>query len=399
MERIGNQMKWSWKIGRLAGTDIQIHATFLLLLGWLLMNDWIAGHSINAVLDGIIFLTALFSCVLLHEFGHVFAARRFGIRTHDVTLFPIGGLARLERIPEEPRKEFWIAIAGPAVNMAIAAMLFAGLFVFDGWQPISRMSIDSGSLFERMLFANLTLALFNLVPAFPLDGGRIFRAILAAHTNYSKATTIAATLGRSVAVALMVWGIFANPMLLLVGLFVWIGAGQEEYSARFRAALSGVRVRAAMVTDFQRLQARDTLAEAVRLILAGSQHDLPVVEHGRVVGILTRSRLLIGLAENGHDFLVEKVMDREFMTAHPSDMLNDISTELQKWNCHTVPVVSNGRLEGLLTMENIGEYFLIDTALQERSPGSGLLKGGLKGFWNSHGSSAILVIPPDKPLK
>ena len=396
---MGNTMRWSWKVGALAGTDIRIHATFLLLLGWLLMNDWMAGHSIDAVIDGMVLIAALFSCVLLHEFGHVFAASRFGIRTYDVTLFPIGGLARLERIPEEPKKEFWIAIAGPAVNMAIVAILSVWLFATNDWEPIRRLSIGSGSLLERMLFANLTLALFNLIPAFPLDGGRIFRAILAAHTNYSKATTVAATIGRCVAVALMVWGIFANPMLLLIGLFVWIGAGQEAYAARFRAALSGVRVRAAMATDFQRLQGRDTLAEAVRLILAGSRHDLPVVEHGRVIGILTRSQLLIGLAENGHDFPVAKAMDREFMTAHPSDMLNDISTELQKRACHTVPVVSNGRLEGLLTMENIGEYFLIDTALQERSPGSGLLKGGLKGFWNSQGSNPMLVIPPDKPLK
>jgi len=166
-------MKWSWKIGTLTGIELRIHVTFLLLLGWVGASHWIAGRSVDAALNGIAFILALFGCVLLHELGHSLAARRYGIPTRDITLLPIGGVARLERMPEKPAQELWVALAGPAVNVAISAALFVWLSITHSWAPLGQMHVASGPFVERLLVANVWLVLFNLIPAFPMDGGRV----------------------------------------------------------------------------------------------------------------------------------------------------------------------------------------------------------------------------------
>ena len=322
------------------------------------------------ILAGVGFIVALFGCVLLHELGHVFAARRFGIQTRDITLLPIGGVARLERMPEEPRQELWVALAGPAVNVAIAAVLYSWLILTHGWQPSSQLSVTAGPFVERLLMANISLVLFNLVPAFPMDGGRVLRALLASRMTYPKATQLAASVGQGLAFVFGFIGMFTNPMLLFVGLFVWIGASQEAYAVQMKSALSGTPARVAMLTDFRELKSGDTLADAVRLILGGSQHDFPVVEQGRVTGILTRTDLLVALAEHGQDHPVTFAMRREFMIAEPAEMLEIVFQRLQECDCHTMPVVHDGRLVGLVTMDNLGEYLLIEAALQKRGTGS-----------------------------
>lgn len=339
------EMKWSWKIGQLDGVDLRIHATLLVLLGWVWASYAISGNS----LVGTAFIAALFASVALHEFGHVIAARRLGIRTRDITLLPIGGVARLERIPEEPRHELWVALAGPAVSVAIAAILFA-------WPVHPR-----GALVESLFLANLSLALFNLLPAFPMDGGRILRALLAGRVAYPKVTQLAASTGQGLALALAFVGLLTNPVLVFIGWFVWIGAGEEVAAGQIRSALSGIPARAAMLTDFEELWCGDTLADAVRLALQGSQHDFPVVEQGYVKGVLTRNDLLAALAAHGQDFPVSAVMRREFMVAESTEML-DLAFQRLRWcNCHTMPVLQDGRLTGLITMDQLGEYFLSET--------------------------------------
>ena len=231
-------MKWSCKVGQLAGIELRIHATFLLLLGWVWANYWLAGKTMQAMLAGAGFIAALFASVVLHEMGHALAARKFGIQTRDITLLPIGGLARLQRMPEEPRQELWVALAGPAVNVAIAAILVAGLALTHGWAPFSQLSVVSGSLVERLLLANISLVLFNLIPAFPMDGGRVLRAVLASRMTYARATRIAASTGQALAMVFGFVGLFTNPMLLFIGLFVWIGASQEAGAVQTRSALS-----------------------------------------------------------------------------------------------------------------------------------------------------------------
>ena len=172
-------MKWQWKIGRFFDIDVYMHATFLLLIGWVGISHWLDQQSWTAVLSGIAFILLLFLFVVMHEYGHALTARKFGIKTRDITLYPIGGVARLERMPEKPIEELWVALAGPAVNVVLAVGLFGWLFVTNTLEPLSGLTVSSGSLIERLAVVNLSLVLFNLIPAFPMDGGRVLRAALA----------------------------------------------------------------------------------------------------------------------------------------------------------------------------------------------------------------------------
>lgn len=364
-------MKWSWKIGTLTGIELRIHVTFLLLLGWVGAAHWIAGRSVDAALNGVAFILALFGCVLLHELGHSLAARRYGIPTRDITLLPIGGVARLERMPEKPAQELWVALAGPAVNVAISAVLFVWLSITHAWAPLGQMHVASGPFLERLLIANVWLVGFNLIPAFPMDGGRVLRALLASRLEYVRATQIAAGIGQGLALVFGLIGLFGNPMLLFIALFVWIGASQEASATQMKAAMAGTPIRAAMLTDFRHLESGDTLADAVRLILEGSQQDFPVVEGGRVAGILTRSDLLVALAEHEPDHPVTATMRRDFLTTDYTEMLEVAFQRLQECDYHTMPVIHEGRLAGLLTMDNLGEYFLIQAAINRNSGSSG----------------------------
>jgi len=365
-------MKWSWKIGRLAGVELRIHATFLLLLGWVGASHWLRGQSLDSALAGVGFILALFACVLLHELGHALAARKYGIGTRNITLLPIGGVARLERMPEKPGQELWVALAGPAVNVVIAAVLFAWLILTHSLAPLGEIGVAAGPFVERLWLANMWLVLFNLIPAFPMDGGRVLRAVLASRMEYVKATQIAAGVGQALAFVFGFIGLFANPMLLFIALFVWIGASQEASATQMKSALSGTPIQAAMLTDFRELGPGDTLADAVRLVLQGSQQDFPVVEQRRVTGILTRAELLVALAEHGPDHPVSAVMAREFLVADCTEMLETAFQRLQECECHTMPVVHEGRLVGLLTMDNLGEYFLIQAAMKKGGTRSGI---------------------------
>jgi Zn-dependent protease len=368
-------MKWSYKIGTLLGIELRIHVTFLLLLGWVGAVHWMAGKSVDAAWNGVAFILALFGCVLLHELGHSLAARKYGIPTRDITLLPIGGVARLERMPEKPAQELMVALAGPAVNVVLAAVLFVWLSVTNGWGPLSRLNVASGPFLERLLVANVWLVLFNLIPAFPMDGGRVLRAVLASRMQYVRATQIAAGIGQGLALVFGLIGLFGNPMLLFVALFVWIGASQEASATQMKAAMAGTPIRAAMLTDFRSLESGSTLADAVRLILDGSQQDFPVVEGGRVTGILTRSDLLLALAEHGQSHPITETMRREFLTTDYTEMLEVAFQRLQACECHTMPVLHAGRLVGLLTMENLGEYFLIQAAINKNNGRPGAAAG------------------------
>lgn len=217
-------MRWSWKLGRVADIDVKVHATFLLLLAWVGLSNWFSGRSAGAVVAGLVFVLLLFGCVVLHELGHALTARRFGVRTRDIILLPIGGVARLDHIPSEPRQELWIAAAGPAVNVVITAALFFWLRATGGWVPLPELAMTSGPMLERLAVLNVFLAVFNLLPAFPMDGGRMLRAVLAMRLEYTQATQIAASIGQGLAYVFGFLGLFTNPFLVFIALFVWIGA-------------------------------------------------------------------------------------------------------------------------------------------------------------------------------
>jgi Zn-dependent protease/predicted transcriptional regulator len=359
-------MKWSWKLGEVAGIGVHIHATFLLLLAWVALAHWIEERSLALVLEGVAFILVLFACVLLHELAHALTAKRYGIKTRDITLLPIGGMAQLERIPDDPKQEVWVTLAGSAVNVAIALALFAWLQLTGGLEPLNKLSITGGSFLMRLMTVNVFLVAFNMLPAFPMDGGRVLRALLAMRMEYTKATQIAAYLGQGLAFLFGFIGLLTNPFLVFIALFVWIGAAQEASMVQIRSALEGIPVARAMLTEFQTLTSHDSLTRAVDLILAGSQQDFPVVENGRVTGVLTRGDLLIALAQRGQETPVVDVMRREFQTVDSSEMLETVFARLQTCECHTLPVMHRGQLVGLITMDNVGEFVAIQAALVQR---------------------------------
>jgi Zn-dependent protease/CBS domain-containing protein len=358
-------MKWSWKVGTLAGIDFRIHFTFLLLLIWVAVSHWSRTHSSEAALNGVLFIVALFACVVLHELGHALTARKYGIPTTDITLLPIGGVARLERMPDDPYEELWVALAGPAVNVAIAAVLYLTLRFSHIWMPIEQLHVTVGPFLERLLVANIVLVLFNLIPAFPMDGGRVLRALLATRLPYARATRIAASVGQALAVVFGFLGFFFNPMLMFIALFVWIGASQESSQTQAKSVISEVPIHAAMLSDFRTLKSGDTLADAARAILEGSQHDFPVMEEGRVIGILTRSDMLVALATHGRDYPVTSAMRQDFFAADISEPLEIAFERIQSKDCQTMPILRDGRLVGLITAENLAEYLLIQSAIRK----------------------------------
>ena len=256
-----------------------------------------------------------------------------------------------------------MALAGPAVNVVIAVAIFAWLFVTNTVGPVTGVDVTRGSFLERLMLVNVFLVGFNLIPAFPMDGGRVLRAVLATRMEYARATQIAAHVGQGMALLFGFVGLFSNPFLLFIAFFVWIGATQESSMVQMKSALSGIPVNRAMLTDYRTLASTDPVQHAVDLILAGSQHDFPVVDDGRVVGMLTRGDLFSALSAQGQDAAVGGVMQTNFRSVDAFDMLEPAMQQLQECACHTMPVVRAGRIVGLLTMDNVGEFVAIQAAL------------------------------------
>jgi Zn-dependent protease/CBS domain-containing protein len=363
-------MKWSWKIGEFAGIGVYIHATFLLLLALVGVVAWLQARSAAGVADGVAFIVAIFVCVVLHEYGHALAARRYGIPTRDITLYPIGGVSRLERMPEEPHEEMLVALSGPSVNILVGVVLFAWLQVTGGMPALSGLGIIGGPFLPRLMVVNLWLAAFNLIPAFPMDGGRVLRALLAMRTDYVRATHGAAAVGQALALVFGFIGFFTNPLLIFIALFVWIGASQEASMTQLQNALGGIPVARTMVTDFQAVSAEQPLSAVVELILRGSQVDFPVLEAGQLAGVLRRDDLIRALAQKGDSAPVSSVMRRDFQTAEASEMLEVAFSRLHDCDCHTLPVLQRGQLVGLLTEDNVGEFLMIQAARGHRSSGA-----------------------------
>lgn len=359
-------MKWSIKVGRLFGIEVYLHFTFLLLLGFLAFAYWRATQRIEAALAGVGFFLALFGCILLHELGHALMARRFGVKTRDITLLPIGGVARLKRMPEKPMHEFWVALAGPAVNVVIAAGLFAWLWLTRALVPVEQLSVTGGSLLERLMVVNVFLVLFNLLPAFPMDGGRVLRALLATGLGRRRATVIAANVGQGMAILFGIVGFLYNPFLIFIAIFVYLGAQAEAGMVEMQSAMEGFRVRDAMMTRFRSLSTRDTLDKAVGELLAGSQQDFPVLEDDRPVGILRRNDLVKALSDGRRDALVADVMCRECETVDEGAPLRGAVETMHARQCGTVPVVADGRIVGLLTLENTSELIMVNAALESK---------------------------------
>jgi Zn-dependent protease/CBS domain-containing protein len=353
-------MRWSIKLVRIAGIEIKIHITFVIFLGWIAFSYYQAGGR-QVAIQGTLFVALLFFCVLLHELGHALVARRFGIRTPDITLLPIGGVARLERIPEKPKQELLIAIAGPLVNILIAAVLFLIVKAQGSLPDLTDLNTPRVSLMTKLASVNLFLVLFNLIPAFPMDGGRILRALLAVKMNYARATQVAATIGQGLAFMFGFLGLFGNPMLIFIALFVYLGASQEAALAQMKNISAGLPVAEAMVTQLRTLNPNATLDEAAEALLRTSQHEFAVVdEAGQVLGILTRDDLIAALRRRDASAPVSEVMRKNLPAVRPDDHLDEAFLKMQNSGSPALSVVDDaGRLVGLITAENVGHMVMI----------------------------------------
>lgn len=345
--------RWSWRIGRIFGIEVRVHATFLILLGWVAMSHFMAGHGLAMAASGVVFVLAVFAIIVLHELGHALTARRFGIATRDITLLPIGGVARLERMPTKPSQELLVAIAGPAVNVALALLLFAALLTMGTIEDATHLTFVGGPFLAKLMWTNVALAAFNVIPAFPMDGGRVLRALLAMRTSYVRATDIAAMVGQGVALVFGLVGLFVNPFLVFIAFFVWIGAHAEAQMAHVHASLAGVPVSRAMVTRFAVVTPDEPVSSVVDRMLGGFQDDVPVVEGARLVGVLGREDVLRAAIAGNAGALVRAAMRTEFSVVNESDPLELALERLQSSGRRSIPVVRGDDVVGMLPIENI----------------------------------------------
>lgn len=354
-------MTWSYSIGRVLGSDIRVHVTFVFLLLWIGISAWQAEGG-TAAAYAVLFILALFACVVAHELGHALMARRFGIRTPDITLLPIGGVARLERIPENPVEEIWVAAAGPAVSLAlwIVLSLVAGRMPYlDGLQ---NFDFSPSGFLAELASVNLLLVLFNLIPAFPMDGGRVLRAVLALRYDRARATSIAGGIGQAVAVAFGVYGVVSgNLILLLVAFFVFAAATAETADVEMKALSADVPVREAMITSFEAIRPEDSLMAMSAALLHTTQHEFPVISTaGQFVGFVTRDAIFKAAAGEGN-VRAEDVMVREVPRVGLKAPLRLALDALAGQGVPAVAVCgAGGDFLGYVTRENVGEWMILN---------------------------------------
>jgi Zn-dependent protease/CBS domain-containing protein len=372
-------MSWSWRMGRIAGIPLKVHWTFLILIGWVLIDAYSRSQDPLTALAGVGFILVVFGCIVLHELGHALVARRFGIKTSDITLLPIGGVARLQKMPDRPAQELQVALAGPAVNVAIAVVLYL-IFGVGFPQDASNAQKLVRSQFLPALFAfNVIVVLFNLLPAFPMDGGRILRALLAMRLPYAHATRLAASVGQFMAIMFGLAGlVIPNPFLLLIAIFVWIGAESEAVMVEERVLLKDMPVRNSMLTEYHTVTPEDTLGHAAELLLAGTQQDFPVVAApgGEFAGVLTRSDLLAGLARGGPEAQVADFTKHHIACVEADSSLAEAVSQLREGHGPCLQVLDKGKTVGLLTLENVTEFLMVRAALAERQQPDGSLAPG-----------------------
>ncbi|MBM3522533.1 MAG: site-2 protease family protein [Alphaproteobacteria bacterium] len=357
-------MGWSLSLGRIFGTDVRVHVTFVLLIAWLGVAAWLRGGPAAAA-DAVAFIVAVFVCVLAHEFGHALMARRFGIATRDITLLPIGGVAGIERIPENPRQELLIALAGPAVNVVIATALLLLLGArIDAGGSAAAFGAQDLDLVSRLAVANVILVAFNLIPAFPMDGGRVLRALLSLRVDRARATAIAARVGQAIAFGLGFIGLFGNPILLFVALFVFLAASHESYAVALGEATRSATLGEATVTSFVSLASSADVGAAVDALLSTSQREFPVVDDAeRLHGVLTRDGMIRALAEKGPRTPVVEVMERDVPIVNRRAPLALAVSKLQESGKPLIGIVDDrDRVVGLVTLENLAEYMMIRDA-------------------------------------
>lgn len=357
-------MPWSITIARIAGSEIRIHVTFLILLAWIGIFQYAAGGA-SAAISTVAIVVAVFACVVLHELGHALAARRYGISTPDITLLPIGGLARLSRLPEKPSEEIVIALAGPAVNVVIAAILI--LFVGASVDPETMAEIENPSVdfAGRLAAINIFLAIFNLIPAFPMDGGRVLRAVLALNMGRRRATEIAARIGQGTAFLFGFLGLMGgNAILVFIAIFVYLAAMAEAQSIGMDELAGRMRVDEATITAFETLGPQSTIDDAAEALIRTTQREFPIVDGaGHLRGMLTRDAMIRALKASGPATPAIEAMDADIPTVRAGDRLAAALKLMQERASPFVAVTgADGRFTGYVSQENLAEMMMLDAS-------------------------------------
>lgn len=358
-------MRGASRILRIWGISIYIHWTFLLLIGWVILINGRMGNNIEQLSWSFLFLTAVFACVTLHELGHALMAARFGIKAKEIVLLPIGGTASIEKFPDNPRQELLISIAGPLVNIVIAVLIWsfepAGTAFFERPQNVSIM--HGPDFMYNLRMVNIGLVIFNLIPAFPLDGGRLLRALLGFKLNYIQATTIAAAIGRVIAVAFIALGIvFINPVLAAIGVFIVLSAGTEEYYLRLKSLVKGIRLNEVLMYDYNSLQANTTVQEAAGILESNHSKYFVLMDGFQPVGAINRLEIVKAIADMKYKEPLKNLVNEELEFLNGRNEIETVLEKLAQNDERIFPVMDNSSFTGVVNLNHIIEYLLLHKA-------------------------------------
>ena len=362
--------QFSITLGKPFGIPTSIHWTFWILIIWIIYSNASQGQGRTDILWYILFVFTIFGCVVLHELGHALAARRYGIKTRSITILPIGGVASLEKIPEDPKQELVVAFAGPLVNIIIAALLWLVLALQGGFELVAdnvdqMTRINAGNFLLLLLLVNIMLVIFNLIPAFPMDGGRVFRALMAMRMSRVKATEWAVNIGRFFAILFVFWGFSSNPFLIFIALFIFLSAQSELEQVRSESYLGNYRVKDVLMKDFTLLDEASPLAQAVEVLLNGQEKQFLVTDGQRITGHLTRNDIIQGLTDFDAQTPIRKIARMEVTWVSLHEPIKELRLRMLQEGLAIVAVGENGQLLGVVDADNIDEFLLIQNAVQK----------------------------------
>jgi Zn-dependent protease/predicted transcriptional regulator len=363
-------MKGSLKLGKIAGIGLFVHWTFSLLILFIVYTNYKAGQNSIQILWSVLFILCIFLTVFMHELGHALTAKKFGIKTKDITLLPIGGVAQLERLPEKPSEELMVAFAGPMVNIILA--LLTSLFISlpnTSEEMVAELEngVNAGNFFLNFYLVNIILAFFNLIPAFPMDGGRVLRALLSYKLERHQATKIAARIGQALAIGFVLLGFYSNPFLIFIGIFVFMGAQIESEYTESKYMLKGYKVRDVLMKQYPTIDYNETLETAVKIMLDSQNKHFLVTENGIPMGTLNREQIIAALAKKEGETRLSSIMDRELILLQADDLLEDIFELVYKNKSTLMLVIDDNQLIGTLDTENLLEFILINEVKANRA--------------------------------
>lgn len=358
-------MKGSFKLGTVAGIGVFIHWTFSILIAYIIFYNYRQGQNTEQILWTIFFVLSIFITVFLHELGHSLAAKKYHIKTKDITILPIGGIARLEKIPEKPIEELVVASAGPLVNIIIALITLPFISIPNSENLLLAISegVNASNFFLNFFIINIWLVLFNLIPAFPMDGGRIFRATLSMKLQRTTATNVAARVGQFIAIIFILVGFYSNPFLIFIGVFIFVGAQAEFQYTMAKATLFGYKVKDVMMKDYRTIEMDEKIKTAVNLLINGEYKNFLITQNNNPVGTLSRDDIIKALAQDNSDEIsIHQIMNTNLIYIKPDKSLDDIFQWIQEQKSSLLIVSENSIVLGVLDRENILEFIMIQEA-------------------------------------